>query len=65
MKDRGPKLKRRHDEVSGADSIRRRSDDLGDSFPNDYLEVAILFVVGLALFGSVIALYHLWEQASV
>lgn len=52
MKDNGPKQKRRHD-------------DLGDSFPNDYLEAAILFVVGLAMFGSVIALYHLWQQAQL
>ena len=50
MKDNGPKLKRRHDE-------------LGDSFPNDYLEALILFVVGVAMFGSVIALYHLYQIA--
>ena len=52
MKDNGPKQKRRHD-------------DLGDSFPNDYLEAAILFVVGLAMFGSVYALYHLYQQTLV
>ena len=43
----------------------RRSDDLGDSFPNDWLEAGIMFVVGVALFGSVFALYHLWSQAQL
>ena len=38
-------------------------DEIGDSFPNDYLEAVILFVVGVAMFGSVVALYHLWEMA--
>lgn len=46
-------------------NLPRRPDELGDSFPNDYLEVAILFVVGLGLFGSVVALYYLWEQAKI
>ena len=50
MKDNGPKQRRRHDE-------------LGDSFPNDWLEAAILFVVGVAMFGSVVALYHLYQLA--
>ena len=50
MKDNGPRHERRHD-------------DLGDSFPNDWLEAAILFVTGLAMFGSVIALYHLYQVA--
>jgi hypothetical protein len=49
MKDNGPKLKRRHD-------------DLGDRVPNDWLEAVILFVVGLALIGSTAALYHLYQQ---
>ena len=48
MKDNGPKQRRRHDE-------------LGDSFPNDWLEAVILFVVGVAMFGSVVALYHLYQ----
>ena len=52
MKDNGPKQKRRHD-------------DLGDSFPNDWLEAGILFVVGVAMFGSVYALYHLYQQTLV
>jgi len=47
------------------ESPRRESkDEVGDSFPNDILEAAILFVVGLGIFGSVIALYHLSQQLS-
>ena len=42
---------------------RKEIDEVGDSFPNDWLEATILFVVGVAMFGSVIALYHLWEMA--
>ena len=47
------------------ESPRRESkDEVGDSFPNDILEAVILFVVGLGIFGSVIALYHLSQQLS-
>ena len=42
---------------------RGSKDELGDSFPNDWLEAAVLFVVGVAMFGSVVALYHLWQLA--
>ena len=49
MKDNGPRLK-------------RRDDDLGDSFPNDWLEAAILFVAGCGVFGGFFALYYLTQQ---
>lgn len=49
MKDNGPKLKRREDE-------------LGDSFPNDWLEALILFVVGIGIFGGLFSLYYLTQQ---
>ena len=42
---------------------KQSRDDIGDRVPNDWLEAVILFIVGLGLFGSVIALYHLWETA--
>ena len=38
---------------------RKKKDDIGDSFPNDWVEALILFVCGVGIFGSVIAMYHL------
>ncbi len=42
--------------------LQPRSDDLGESFPNDWVEALIIFVAGLGVFGGVIALYHLAQQ---
>lgn len=42
---------------------KQSRDDIGDRVPNDWLEATILFVVGVAMFGSVVALYHLWQLA--
>ena len=36
--------------------LRPRDDELGDSFPNDWIEAAILFVIGAGIFGSIVAL---------
>lgn len=36
------------------DASRRDRDPIGDSFPNDYLEALILFVIGLGLFSVVV-----------
>jgi hypothetical protein len=42
--------------------VQRRNDDLGDSFPNDWLEALIVFITGLGVFGGVLALWYLAEQ---
>jgi hypothetical protein len=36
-----------------------RRDEVGDSFPNDWLEALILFAAGLGVFGGVFALLYL------
>ena len=41
---------------------RKKKDEIGDSFPNDYLEVIILFVCGVGIFGGVLSLYYLVQQ---
>lgn len=42
--------------------VPRRVDDLGDSFPNDYLEALILLVCTFAIFGGFVALYYLAQK---
>lgn len=41
---------------------RRRDDELGDSFPNDWVEALIIFVTGVAMFGGICMLYYLSQQ---
>jgi hypothetical protein len=42
--------------------LKPRSDELGDAFPNDWLEALIIFIAGLGVFGGFFALYHLTQQ---
>jgi len=50
MKDKSPK--------------RESKDDVGDSFPNDWLEALIIFVAGVGVFGGFVTLYYLGQQLS-
>jgi hypothetical protein len=47
------------------DIASRVQDDIGDSFPRDWIEAAIVFFAGLGVFGGVYALYVLYEAAQV
>lgn len=40
----------------------RRSDDLGDSFPNDWIEFAIIAVALVGIVGGIIGLVTLSNQ---
>jgi len=42
--------------------LKPRSDELGDSFPNDWLEFSIIAVAMVGVIGAVIALVHLINQ---
>ena len=42
--------------------LQPRADDLGDSFPNDWVEALVLFVAGVGVFGGLFALYYLAQQ---
>jgi uncharacterized membrane protein len=43
-------------------SVQRRSDELGDAFPNDWLEFAIISVALVGVIGGIVALVHLINQ---
>jgi hypothetical protein len=45
------------------DIASRVQDDIGDSFPRDWLEALIVFLAGLGVFGSAYALFVLYEAA--
>jgi hypothetical protein len=53
---------RRSDDDAVGVTVRRRSDDLGDAFPNDWLEFGIIAVALVGVIGGVIALVHLMNQ---
>ena len=41
---------------------RVRQDDLGDAFPNDWLEGLIVFVALIGIGGGALTLYHLAQS---
>ena len=45
--------------------LRPRGDEVGDSFPNDWIEATILFVTGVGIFGGIAALAYLMDKAAV
>jgi hypothetical protein len=51
-RDQGPELKLRHD-------------DLGDAFPNDWLEAVIIFTALVFISGGAYFMYHLAQQMPV
>jgi len=61
-----PSLKRRRprrdEERLAKVALKPRTDDLGDSFPNDWIEFAIIAVAMVGVIGGVIALVHLMNQ---
>lgn len=40
----------------------KKRDEIGDSFPNDWLEALIIMVAGIGVFGGFVALYYLSQQ---
>ena len=40
----------------------RKDDELGDAFPNDWLEGLIVFVALIGILGGALALYHLAQS---
>jgi hypothetical protein len=51
-RDQGPELELRHD-------------DLGDAFPNDWLEAVIIFTALVFISGGAYFMYHLAQQMPV
>jgi len=45
--------------------VPKRHDDLGDSFPNDWLESLIIVTALIAMSGGAYALYYLAQQMPV
>jgi hypothetical protein len=43
--------------------VPKRSDELGDAFPNDWLEALIILVAIVGIFGGAVGLYHLAQVA--
>ena len=39
-----------------------RKDELGDSFPNDWIEAVVVFVALIGIGGGAFALYHLAQS---
>jgi hypothetical protein len=37
-------------------------DDIGDAFPNDWIEALILFVAGIGIFGGIVTLFYLADK---
>ena len=58
---KNPSQKRRKDQGPVA---KRRHDDLGDAFPNDWLEAVIVFTALVAMSGGGYFLYYLSTQVN-
>jgi hypothetical protein len=43
--------------------VPKRQDELGDAFPNDWLEALIILVAIVGISGGGLALYHLAQVA--
>jgi hypothetical protein len=48
---------------SNEPAVPKRSDELGDAFPNDWLEALIILVAIVGIFGGAVGLYHLAQVA--
>ena len=61
LKKRRP---RRDEERLAKVALKARSDDLGDSFPNDWIEFAIICVAAVGVIGGAVAMFMLFGNAT-